>query len=433
MLTERWTPLDEHAEQLRLVNSPARFRVVAAGRRSGKTERLKRRLVRCAMSGITGVHLPTYVAAAPTRDQAKRIFWADLKALSPREWVARISESDLTIHYRSGAQLAVVGLDKPQRIEGVALDGIGIDEIAEVKRQSWEQSIRPALSTRGRPPGWAWFTGRPKGRGLFYELYSLAGTRDGWDSFTWTSATILDPDEIEQARADLDPLTFAQEYEAQWVTFEGLAYYQWSPKDHLRTLRILPDLPLALCFDFNVEPGVCAAVQEQTIDGMVRTCVVDEVHIPRNSNTPAVCRKALAKWGTHPSAVQVYGDPAGGARHTSQENGLTDWELIRSMLRPAFGDRMQWRVARSAPLVRDRVNSVNSRLKSIDGTVRFAVDPAKAPNVVKDFEGVTLLQGGSGEIDKHGCEAKGLTHLSEAIGYYIHERFPIGGRISYVA
>ena len=427
MLTERWTQLDEHAEQLRLVRSPARFRVVAAGRRSGKTERLKRHLVRECLRPPP-VQNPTFVAAAPTRDQAKRIFWMDLKALSPRQWVSSISESELTIRYRTGAQLMVVGLDRPQRIEGIPLDGIGVDEIAEVKRESWEQSIRPALSTKGRP-GWAWFTGRPKGRGLFYELFSRAGTRDGWDSFTWTSATVIDPQEVEQARADLDPLTYAQEYEAQWVSFQGLAYYQWSPKDNLRRMSVYPEAPLIVALDFNVEPGVAAFLQEQTHDGKVRTCVVDEIHIPRNSNTPAVCRAIIAKHGKHPGEVHVYGDPAGGARHTSQENGRTDWEIVREHLRPVFGERMKWRVAKKAPFVRDRINAVNSRLRSMAGDVRLLVDPVAAPNVVRDFEGVQLLEGGSGEIDKAGGERQGLTHLTDAVGYYIHEKHPIQGRI----
>jgi hypothetical protein len=431
VLTERWTQLDEHAEQLALINSRARFRVVAAGRRSGKTERLKRELVRCGLAGLTGVPNPTFVAAAPTRDQAKRIFWQDLKALSPREWVASVSESELTIRYRSGAQLMVVGLDRPQRIEGVPLDGIGVDEIAEVKRESWEQSIRPALSTRGRPPGWAWFTGRPKGRGLFYELYSRAGTREGWESFTWTSATVVDPAEIEQARQDLDPLTFAQEYEAQWVSFDGLAYYQWSPKDHLRALAYDPNRPLIIALDFNVDPGTAVIAQEQLLDGETRTAIVGEVHIPKNSNTPAVCRRLVADWGKHQGDVLLYGDPAGGARHTSQTEG-TDWDLARAVLRPAFGGRLKERVAKKAPYVRDRLNAVNSRLKSTAGIVRLVVDPAKAPNVVKDFEGVTLLAGGSGEIDKKGSEAKGLTHLTDAIGYYVAEQFPVADRATVI-
>lgn len=380
------------------------------------------------------IPMPTFIAAAPTRDQAKRIFWQDLKDLSPKESLdGAPSESELTIRYRTGARVIVVGLDRPQRIEGIPIDGGLVDEIAEVKRESWEQSLRPALSTPGRPPGWMWFTGRPKGRGLFFDLYHQAATREGWESFTWTSATIVDPAEIEQARTDLDPLTFAQEYEAQWVVFDGLAYYQWSPNDHYRSLTYNPNKPIAFCLDFNVAPGVAAILQEQLLPGEKenRTCCIGEVHIPRNSNTPAVCRRLIQDWGHHKGVVEIHGDASGGARHTSQEKG-TDWDIVKELLRVEFKDRLSFRVPRANPGIRDRVNAVNSRLKSATGVVRFAVDPRKAPNVVRDFEGVTLLKGGSGEIDKRGCEDQGLTHLSEAIGYYIAERFPIGGKATSV-
>lgn len=430
-LTPRWAPLRAHEGQRSLMTSRARFRVVAAGRRSGKTELLKRHLVMAALVP-PNVDTPTFVAAAPTRDQAKRIFWDDLKALSPREWVQSIRESEMAITYKTTARLIVVGLDRPQRIEGIAVDGIGIDEIAEVRRESWEQSIRPALSTTNRPPGWAWFTGRPKGRGLFHELYSRAGTMQGWESFTWTSSTVVDASEIDQARQDLDPMTFAQEYDAKWVSFQGLAYYQWDPAANLRRIKLDPNLPLIVALDFNVEPGVAAILQEQVHGGESATCVVGEIHIPRNSNTPAICRAIVAKY-PHAGDVLVYGDPAGGARHTSQENLRTDWHLVRDILGKAYGTRLKIRVPSRAPYVRDRINAVNSRLRSTAGTVRLLVDPQAAPNVVRDFEGVQLLEGGSGEVDKAGGERQGLTHLTDAIGYYIAERYPIDGRISGVS
>lgn len=80
------------------------------------------------------------------------------------------------------------------------------------------------------------------------------------------------------------------------------------------------------------------------------------------------------------------------------------------------------------PLERDRVNSVNTRMHSVAGIVRLAVNLEKAPNTVKDLEGVTLLEGGSGEIDKKHNPS--LTHLSDALGYYIYARHPLGGHYS---
>ena len=134
-LPARWYPLEPHPEQVRLVQSTARWKVVAAGRRSGKTERAKRKLVEAALDPPK-VPTPTFIAAAPTRDQAKRIWWDDLKALSPRQWISAISESELTIHYKTGSRLMVVGMDRPQRVEGIPIDGCVIDEIDECKRSA---------------------------------------------------------------------------------------------------------------------------------------------------------------------------------------------------------------------------------------------------------------------------------------------------------
>lgn len=431
MLPDRWTPLDPHPEQMRLVGSPARFCVVAAGRRSGKTERAKRRLVLSCLDPPR-VHRPNYVACAPVRDQAKRIFWQDLKDLSPPRWVDHISESELSIRYRTGATLSIVGLDRPQRAEGLPIDGAVIDEYAEVKAEAWTQSLRPALSTKGRAPGWCWFTGRPKGGGHFRNLWQAARTTEGWDAFHWKSADILDAAEIAAAKRDLDDLTFRQEYEAEFVTFEGLAYYCWSPGLHLRQLEYKPDLSLVFCFDFNVDPGVAVIIQEQVHGpdaqlGLTEptnvTCIVGEVYIPLNSNTPAVCRKLAQDWAHHNGPVLLYGDATGTQRRTSGVHG-NDWDLIKEHLRPTFSD-LRDRVQRSNPHERDRVNSVNSRLKNAHGQVRLLMDPKRAPNVVKDFEGVALLKGGSGEIDKKRTPE--LTHLTDALGYYVHEKHPLGG------
>jgi hypothetical protein len=158
------------------------------------------------------------------------------------------------------------------------------------------------------------------------------------------------------------------------------------------------------------------------------TCVIGEVHIPHNSSTPAVCRKLIAEWGHHKGDVMIYGDPSGGRRQTSQGEEGTDWQIVRTMLKEVFGERLRWRVAKKAPNPRDRANTVNSRMRSTSGVVRLLADPRKAPAVVRDFEGVMLLEGGSGEIDKKGSEDRGLTHWEEPVGYYMVQAHPLNDR-----
>lgn len=440
-LPPRWTQFRPHPAGEAYSLSPHRFNTVPAGRRSGKTERAKRKLVIRAMEACTPWE-PRFFAAAPTRDQAKRIYWDDLKALSPRDLLAaRPSETELMIPFKNGAQLWVVGMDKPERIEGQPWDGGVLDENGNMKPTAWAANVRPALSDR---LGWCDLIGVPEGRNHYYDLDKAAkammaekGDASEWGSYSWPSSDILPASEIEAARRDLDELTFQQEYEASFINFSGRAYYVFLDRTHTAPLKYDPRKTLCLCFDFNVEPGVCAVTQEQVLPRqherdaagaalldkpVTGTGVIGEVHIPKNSNTPAVCRKIIADWGSHAGPVHCYGDATGGARGSAKVQG-SDWELIRAELKPVFGDRLTFRMKSSNPPERSRINAVNSRLMSANGTIRMMVDPAKAPNVVRDLEGVQLLKGGSGEIDKKATPA--LTHISDALGYRVEYEFPV--------
>ena len=101
----------------------------------------------------------------------------------------------------------------------------------------------------------------------------------------------------------------------------------------------------------------------------------------------------------------------------------SDWDLVRGILGPAFGDRLSMRVARSNPPERARINAVNSRLRSASGLVWLTVDP-KCVHTIQDFEGVVYKEG-TGQIDKIGSPM--LTHISDGISYYIHQVHPLLG------
>jgi hypothetical protein len=427
VLSPRWSPLRYHPVQAAYWSSPHRFNTVPAGRRSGKTEQAKRKLVKRALRG-TAFDKPRFFAGAPTRDQAKRIFWDDLKAMVPAEFMAgRPSETELAIRLVNGSEIVVLGLDKPERVEGQPWDGGVLDEFANMRAQAWPANVRPALSDR---QGWCDLIGVPEGRNHYYELDRMAraemqakGAESEWGAFTWVSAEILPPEEIASARRDLDELTFAQEYEASFVNFEGRAYYPFTEVTHTARLTCDPKRPIALCFDFNVDPGIAVVAQEQTLPGgQFGTGVIGEVHIPRNSNTPAVCRKLVQDWGQHQGRVILYGDATGGARGTAKTTG-SDWDIIRAELTPVFRERLVFAVPRANPAERARINAMNTRLRAGDGAIRLMVDPVRAPHVVKDLEGTRLLKGGSGEIDKKADAM--LTHASDALGYMVAAEFPV--------
>ena len=418
-LPSRWTPMEPHPVQLAFYDSTAQFNIVPAGRRSGKTEYAKRRQVRRAVSEFD---LKLY-ATAPTHAQAKRIFWDDMKALVPDEFKVRVHETELKITLITGTTITVLGLDKPERMDGITpVDGIIVDEIANCKPKTWTEHILPALCTKMRP-GIADLIGVPEGRNFYYNLWREAETNPHWARFHWKSAEILAPEIIEMLRGQMDEQTFRQEMEGSFEGFEGRAYYSFDAGSNCvagLAKKYNPAAELILAFDFNVDPGV--AVMAQEIDG--KTCCIGEVYITRNSNTPKVCREIARTWGEHKGEVTAYGDVTGGARGTAKVLG-TDWDLIRQELETTFGDQFSMRVPKSNPRERVRINAMNARVRSASNEVRLLVDPEKCPHLVDDMEGVALKDDGSGEIDKDKKKYKMLTHNSDGLGYYVTLAWPI--------
>ncbi len=380
-----------------------RFAVVPAGRRSGKTELAKRKLVGSLFKKKQWSNT-RYFAAAPTRDQAKRIFWKDLKALVPENEVKRIYETDLCIAINSGGELWVAGLDRPQRIEGTPWDGGVLDEFANMKPTVWTENIRPALSDR---LGWCWFIGVPEGLNHFKELADYARSEESkdWGYYSWPSADIIEAEEIEAAKRELDARTFRQEYEASFESATGRVYYAYERERHEDAeIERDPSLPIIICCDFNVDPCVWELVQRSGRG--VR--VFDEI-VLRNTNTIEMGREFLSRYGTHRAGFVVYGDAAGSARSTT---GSSDYALLYDL---GFKDQ---RIKRANPAVKDRVNAVNSLLENTRGEVRLTHSP-RCIHLKRDFEGVTWREG-AGEINKNDPMR---THASDALGYYIEREF----------
>lgn len=406
--TPRWKPLREHPVQARLWADPLRFKAVPAGRRSGKTEIAKRYIIMEALK-----RAGWYVCAAPTHAQATRIYWDDLVAMIPKDLVSKKSLGGRSIWLVNGSQIQVMGLDVPERIEGKPLAGVVLDEYANMSEAVWANHVRPALADS---KGWAWCIGVPEGRNHYFDLCENAKKLKDWGFYTWWSEDILDAEEVEAIKATLDEQTYEQEMRASFSVFKGRIYHAFRRELHVKPCFYNANRPLVFCFDFNVEPGVCAILQEQ--DGLTK--IIDEVWIPRDSNTPTVCRKLIEDWEFHEGEIHLYGDPAGGARSTKSERG-SDWDIIKQHLRPVFKERVFDKVSRSAPLERQRVNAVNTRFKTADGKIHCLIDP-RCKKIIEDFEAVCAKEGTNGEIDKSN---KKITHLSDAIGYYIHSKFPL--------
>jgi hypothetical protein len=419
-------PIKEQADYF---NYQGRFAVVPSGRRSGKTEILDSRVVFRALKNRGD--LKRYFLGGPTYGQAKNLFWYRTKKLLVDlgvGWQDK-SETDLKLYLPTNAEIHVIGFNEPKRFDGIVWHGGGVDEFGDMTEEVWTQHIRPALTDTG---GFCDFIGVPAGRNHYYRLYKDYAIDEGidyWQAFSWWTEQVLPMylgeekarEEIEQAKRDLDPKTFEQEYRATFKSFSGRAYYQYDEEIHaVYRQRYDKNSPLILCFDFNVEPGTCCIVQEQ--NGITR--VIDEVYIRYNSKTTKVCDKVISKYGDHGAGVICYGDASGGARKSSQVAG-SDWELIKKKLQPVYGSGLKFNVPARNPHVLTRVNAVNSRLRTMSDDVKLYVDPKNAQMTMRDFEGVR--SDGAGGILKQTGQDDLLTHLTDGLGYYIAKEFPIRG------
>jgi hypothetical protein len=406
-------------------NDPSRFRVLVAGRRFGKSFLAIPELLRMADG-------PGKVAwyVAPTRHQAKDDLWRPLKAIAAPWMVGKPNESELSIDLRCGGRIALRSAENYDSLRGGGLDGLVLDEFADIAPEAWTEALRAKLSDR---LGRALFIGTPEGRNHFYDLYQrgIAG-EPGWASFQFTTLDggNVTPEEIEAARRELDEKTFRQEYEASFeALFEGAAYYSFDRNGNVRTVEFDRRQPLCWSLDFNVNP-MCS-VLAQVVDGRVH--VLDELILP-DSNTREACEEFLERAGKYQKILQgdrygvvrlpvtVYGDASGESR--SSQADKTDWQIVREFFK-RNGDRFQaqFKVPSSNPTVKGRITAVNSMLKNHAGDRRLIVDP-RCKELIADFERVGWKRDPHGntltQLDKSDPKR---THASDALGYLVEKEF----------
>jgi predicted phage terminase large subunit-like protein len=201
-----------HPKQTEVFHDNHRFKVVAAGRRFGKSRLAAWTLI---IEALKSTEKDVFYVA-PTFQQAKDIMWTVLKELA-HEVIKSVHENTAVITLVNDRKIYLKGSDRPDTMRGVGLAYVVIDEYADMKPQVFEQILRPALSD---VKGGALFIGTPKGRNHFYELYQMAQKEEDadWVSFHFTSFDnpLLDPVEIEAAKKSMSSFSFRQEYLASF-------------------------------------------------------------------------------------------------------------------------------------------------------------------------------------------------------------------------
>lgn len=199
--------------QQKVYSDDTRFKVVVAGRRCGKSRLSAVNLL------IEGLKCPKGSAVcyvAPTQGMARQIIW-DLLLDLGRDVIQSSHVNNMDITLINGAKIYVRGSDRPDTLRGVSLTYLVMDEVADIKEETWEKVLRAALSDK---KGRALFIGTPKGRNWFYDMYNLGldEVDSDWKSwhFTTEDNPLIDKSEVEAAKKSLSSFAFKQEFLASF-------------------------------------------------------------------------------------------------------------------------------------------------------------------------------------------------------------------------
>ncbi len=381
--------------------SEARFRVVIAGRRFGKTYLSINEIAKFARIPNRKI---LYVA--PTFGQAKQIVWNDLcDRLRRVKWTERINQGELSITLKNGSVIMLRSADNYDRMRGLGVDFVIFDEFADIAHETWTEVVRPALSDRG---GHAMFIGTPKGMANWSrDLYEQGVDDDypDWESFSYTTIQggNVPEAEITAAKKDLDERTYRQEYEATFETYSGAIYYNFDRLEHANSQEVILDREaLHIGGDFNVSP-MSSAVGVLRKDGIH---IVDEIVI-YGSNTYEMAEEIKERYGKR--EIYFYPDASGGNNNTK---GISDHRILQNA-------GFIVKAPRANPPVKDRIASVNAALKSANGTIKLRINK-KCKKTIEALEKQTYK-----EDTRQPDKTSGLDHFNDSLGYLIHTLMPI--------
>ena len=390
-------------ERKEILSHPARFKVITAGRRFGKS-------ILGLMFLLKGEMLPGqnrwYIC--PTYRQARLTVWPMLKSIMRNQTGWKINETELSCT-KSGVTIALKGSDSADSLRGAELHRVVLDEYAYQKQSVFEEIIYPMLTTTNGP---VLMIGTPDGFSAnnFYDYFIKGQGADPlWKS--WQYKTIdggfVSDKELELAKSNLDSRAYRQEFLASFESAANRAAWAFDREDHVKVADELSSYQI-IGLDFNVDymSAVCGSIYS---NGTIH--FFDEIR-RRNSSTELICHEMKERW---PNVKEVYPDPAGVARSTTSSR--SDHQIIRDHGFLVYAKRRH-------PSHRDRLNALNRKLKDATGKVEMTIDP-KCTYLIKDLEQVQRDRNGG--IEKKNIE---LSHSLDACSYLIEYKWPIVQRIA---
>ena len=202
-------------------NRKARWGTLVCHRRSGKTVAVVNDLIIGALE--CPLPNPQLAYIAPNYPMAKRIAWEYLKQYAA-PLIESTNESELKATLKGNRKIFLLGAEKADSLRGIYLDGVGMDEYAQIKPNTWTQVIRPALADRN---GWAVFMGTPMGKNHFYDIARKAENDPAWYYLKLKASTsgLIDPFELAELKSQMDDSDFLQEFECSFdASLKGAIY-----------------------------------------------------------------------------------------------------------------------------------------------------------------------------------------------------------------
>ena len=395
--------------QERFHRSKARFKGYSGSIGSGKSQALCQEAIKLSYlnQGRTGlIGAPTY----PMLRDATLTSLIEVLQQNQIPYDLNKGENVLVMP-DTGSRILLRSVDEFERLRGTNLAWFGIDELSYTQEEAWlrlEGRLRDPKASR--LCGFAVWT--PKGHDWVYRrfLASAGAMYDVVIAKAFENRHILDkvPDFYERLKGSYDERFYRQEVLGEYLTTDSNRVYEpFSREAHMREVKIEYGLPLLWALDFNVDP-MCSVVAQKKSDTIE---VIDEIVIRRASTWDA-CEEFWNRFGHHPSGLVVYGDASGQNQKTS---GTTDYQMIRQFFSRTPYKTVDYRVPSANPLVRDRVLTVNAKLRTANGETHMKVSP-KCKELIKDLEEV-VFKNGTTIIDKERDPKR--THLSDALGYLV--------------
>lgn len=231
-----------------------RWNLLVCHRRFGKTVFAINELIKQAAK--CDKKMPRYAYVAPYYKQAKQIAWDYLKDFTRPIPGIKINESELRVDFPWGARIQLFGADSPDSMRGLYLDGVVLDEYADMSPRIFSEVIRPALSDR---EGGAIFIGSAKGGTPFYDLWERVKDDPDWfvKVYPASETQVIPEAELADAKKIMDEDEYNQEYECSWTASIKGAYYgkqlaEAQEQDRIGKVPYDPRLPVQTAWDLGV-------------------------------------------------------------------------------------------------------------------------------------------------------------------------------------